>query len=230
MASRKGIIVKGHCPLCGPDRNASEEGHYRTHWEDDDAPIWGDDIYRILKCMGCDSVYFQKSSLFSEDLDHSGPNGGDAWTVTHWPAASKRKEPDWSMKLANIDLTLYSLFDNIYTALNNDLGVLAAIGARTAFDRASELLKVDASKTFEQKLQCLLDLGKIGSDEKSALAILTDAGSAAAHRGWQPNEEQLATMMDIIENFLYRTFVIDPAAQKLKLKVPVRQKAKSTKP
>jgi hypothetical protein len=86
---------------------------------------------------------------------------------------------------------LEDLLTSVYTALDNDLRVLAAIGLRTAFDRASELLSVDPEKTFADKLSQLMANGDIGSTEKESLDVLTDAGGAAAHRGWKPNPKQL---------------------------------------
>ena len=98
--------------------------------------------------------------------------------------------------------------------------VLTAIGIRTVFDRASELLGVDPNKTFADKLFELVQCGKIGCDEKETLKILTDAGSAAAHRGWKPEPEQLDTMMNIIEAFIYRAFILHAAAKRLQDNVP----------
>jgi hypothetical protein len=43
-------------------------------------------------------------------------------------------------------------FADTYVALNNDLRILAAIGIRTAFDRASQLLGIAPEKTFADKL------------------------------------------------------------------------------
>ena len=106
--------------------------------------------------------------------------------------------------------------------MNNELHVLSAIGIRTAFDRASELLGVDPAKNFLEKLTELVHLGKIGSSEKDTLDALTDAGNAAAHRGWSPSQKELDTMMNIIEGFLHRTFILAAAAKSLKQNVPAR--------
>jgi hypothetical protein len=59
----------------------------------------------------------------------------------------------------------HKLFDDVYIALNNDLGVLAAIGMRTVFDSASELLSIDPNLSLEKKLNALESQGKIGKDE-----------------------------------------------------------------
>jgi hypothetical protein len=116
------------------------------------------------------------------------------------------------------------LFGDIYGALTADLRVPAAIAARTVFDRASELLGVDPAISFSEKLDELAVRGKISIDEKEALSILTDAGSAAAHRGWRPKPHELDTMILIIESLLHRTFVIGDAAKQLKASIPVKLK------
>jgi hypothetical protein len=95
---------------------------------------------------------------------------------------------------------------------------------RTAFDRASELLGVDPAKKFAEKLTDLVSCGNIGSSEKDTLDTLTDAAGAAAHRGWKPNPKELNTMMDIIEAFLYRTFILADAAKSLQRKRRVAPK------
>jgi hypothetical protein len=106
------------------------------------------------------------------------------------------------------------------------INVLSAIGIRTVFDRASELLGVEPNKGFAQKLDDLLAQGKIGVDEKATLNVLTDAGSAAAHRGWRPTPEELGTMISIIEAFLYRTFLLGEDAKRLRDAIPSRPSKK----
>jgi hypothetical protein len=118
------------------------------------------------------------------------------------------------------DVTLGNLLSEMYTALNNDLRVLAAIGARTAFDRSSELLGVDSKLPFNQKLDQLVTMGKISKDERDTLEVLIDAGSAAAHRGWRPKPKAVNTMMDVVEAFLHRGFILGDGIQKLKAAVP----------
>jgi Domain of unknown function (DUF4145) len=113
---------------------------------------------------------------------------------------------------------------SVYTALDNDLRVLAAIGLRTAFDRASELLGIDPNKTFAGKLSQLVVDGHIGSTEKASLDVLTDAGGAAAHRGWKPNLKQLDTLSSIMEQFVHRTFVLNAKAKRVKTSIPSRKR------
>ena len=51
-----------------------------------------------------------------------------------------------------------------------------------------------------------------------------DTGSAAAHRGWRPKADELSTMVDVVESFLHRSFVLGDRIEKLKASVPVRPK------
>ena len=217
--------VKGNCKNCGEDRWATVVGHCSKVEEDDQGyGIWEKTDYRILKYPGCDEVYFQTDLIFSEDYEPS--DGSYTHTIEHWPPINnaRRERPKWLDKLVLIDKDLHSLCSDVYKGLDNEIDVLAAIGVRTVFDRASELLGVNPAKGFAEKLSDLLAAGKIGADEKAILDILTDAGSAAAHRGWRPSREQIDTMMSIIEGFLYRTFLLEKEAKKLGKKIPKRQK------
>jgi hypothetical protein len=123
-------------------------------------------------------VHFQTDYTFSEDVDYEiNPHTGEEESflphkIAYWPAPSKRKQPRWAYELSAVDSDLGSLFDDIYIALDNDLRMLSAIGVRTVFDRASELLGVDPAKTFVEKLTELAQLGKIGSSEKDTLMSL----------------------------------------------------------
>jgi Domain of unknown function (DUF4145) len=221
------LTVRGHCPACGPQRKADITGEHRHAYSIGLDDIRGSVIHRILKCRGCDGIYFQRIESNSEDYDHVQV-GPDEWEVVynenvqHWPRPSKRRRPDWFVNHLGspLDSNLNSLLLEVYTALDNDLGVLAAIGIRTVFDRASELLDIDPSEGFAKKLTALENTGKIGRAEREILDVLTNAGNAAAHRGWRPEQDALQTMMDIIEAFIYRSFVLGQKTKSLQNKVP----------
>jgi Domain of unknown function (DUF4145) len=221
--------VKGHCPACGVDRWADIEGEHRKDYQVDAIGVSGTVRHRVLKCRGCDRVYFQRYESTSEDysMEPDGLGGYDqahSPNIEHWPPPEVRRRPAWfaSPFQSAIDDELHRLLGEVYTALDNRLDVLAAIGVRTVFDRASELLGIEPSKTFSDKLADLEKSGKIGGDERKTLSVLTDAASAAAHRGWKPEATELDLMMDIIEAFIHRSFVLGGRADELKTRVPSR--------
>lgn len=214
-------IIRGHCPECGPNKNAELIAEHESKWEYEDESIWGQIDYRILKCRGCDSIYFQKAEAFSEHTDHVGDY---IISYSYWPSPLKRERPAWLSDLSSVDIPLHSILNEVYVALDNDLAVISATGMRTAFDRATELLGVDPAKTFQEKLGDLFSAGKVGEMEKTTLGVLADAGGAAAHRGWMPEPRQLATMMDIVEAFCYRNLILVSQVDKLKPHIPAKQK------
>lgn len=205
---------KGHCPNCGADKWAEIEAEFE-HTQANDVVSCAY-VHRILRCGGCDRIYFQTNSWFSEDDPQDGP------VVTHWPPPVRRKLPKWLFQLREIDNLLYLTALESNVAANQELYTLAAIGIRTIFDRSAEMLGVDPNLNFADKLSALDRMDKISGDERAALEILTDAGSAAAHRAWRPTAEQLDTMMDVIESFIHRSFFVSRAAAELASQVPAR--------
>lgn len=219
MSEQKLKPEKGHCPKCGPDRFSDVVGQHKESWVEDQYGINGTETYRILRCRGCETVYFQHVSWFCEEPEDP--------TITHWPSPSKRTQPDWIHKLQGTDADLKALTVEAYSALDNDLRVLAAIGIRTAFDKASELLGVDKNLRFADKLSELETTGRIGTNEKGVLVVLVDAGSAATHRGWKPTPDELNTMMATLESFIHRNLVLGHEVQKLKANVPPKKPSKN---
>lgn len=224
--------TKGACPTCEADRNAKVVGQHYQGWSDDESGIDGGTTYRILKCLGCDEVYFQSEVWFSENLDYrynAATNDHEPYMPTeksHWPKSHARKRPTWRLKLRSVDGQLANLLEEVYSAYDEELYVLSAIGVRTTFDRASEVLTIEPTLPFEKKLKELVSSGNIGEAERVILGALTDAGSAAAHRGWRPTKEELDVMLDALEGFLSRSFVVSGEAQKLLQSVPAKPKAK----
>ncbi len=201
---------------------------HEERWED--RYVTGLVRHTVLRCRGCETVYVQRAESCSEDDHHYQDEDGE-WQVsypetkTYWPAPSARKEPDWVHALSS-DRTIASLHKELYGALNAGLPVLAAIGIRTVFDRAAELLGIEPSQRFATKLDSLLGKGLIGTNERDTLEVLTDAGGAAAHRGWRPGPNELELLMSILETFLYRTLVLGGALEVLKAAVPPKAKSK----
>ena len=51
---------------------------------------------------------------------------------------------------------------------------------------------------------------------------MTDAGSAASHRGWRPEFDDLDTILEAAEAVLYRIDVQPAVAARLRAQVPAR--------
>jgi hypothetical protein len=115
------------------------------------------------------------------------------------------------------------LLDEIYIALHADSRRLALMGARAVLDIVL-LDKVGDVGTFAKKLEQLEEQGLVARRNREFLATAIDAGSAAAHRGFRPNEETLAHVMDIVENLLEAVYVLEKSAEALRKATPQRGK------
>lgn len=218
---------KAPCPECDKDTRVDTLFEKIDRWEIDEGLISGVFEYYVFQCRGCEAIFFAKSSGDSEDYyDYVDQFTGEHERIykdrkAYFPAVAQTPVPSWAgLNLALKDSTLHDLLHSIYTAMNHELGVLAAIGMRTAFDRVSELLGVDTNLNFDEKLEQMRKGGHISGVQKGVLEVLVDAGSAAAHRGWKPSETHLATMKEILEALVRDHFVLKPEVDKLRKSIP----------
>jgi hypothetical protein len=226
---------KAECSQCGGIRNCHIRGEHGASYKD--GQFSGNTYWYILECRGCENVFVQTVSTNSEDYDNFYEEDGSTGTTYNetlrfWPALSKRRKPEWMSEYGidaeNVD-ALDVVMIELYGALDNDLRMLSAIGIRTAYDIASELLGIDGQMTFDKKLDALVRSGRIGMADKNRLEMVVDAGSASAHRGWRPTPNDLGIMMDVLEHFVHQSFVapaqsakLDAEAAKIKKTVPLR--------
>jgi len=220
-----GTTIKANCGRCGGERNCEIKGfHAESGSEADGRFEWHTGWY-LLVCRGCEYPFAQSVSTDSESYDEYYDREGDyvresIEIVETWPPEAKRPIPDW-FKHSHVEgnlvkaVALNAALSELYRALNANLMVLSSIGIRTAFDAASETLGIEPGLSFEAKLNALVDKGKIRATEKETLNVLIDAGSAAAHRGWQPTAEQLNVQVDILEEFIFNSMVL-PTQEKTK--------------
>jgi len=178
---------------------------------EDYGPVSWEDTYEMLECCGCETVTLRHSSLFSELPDA---------TVHYYPPPASRPVPAWRNELTG---PLRSLMEEVYSALYCDNRRLALMGARAAVDVVLQD-KVGDSGTFSQRLQELEALGFVGQRSREFLAAALDAGHAAVHRGFEPETEQLAHVMDIVENVVQAVYVLEDAAAALRDATPRRRK------
>lgn len=215
------------CPNCGGERWADVAAQHKTHWDAAEGLVWGSTTHSILECRGCKTVYVEVATVFSEDDEPVWDHESESYINqprrkrTYWPAPAKRARPAWAIP-SPFSPAIDHLYDEVYAALDTDLQVLVAIGIRTLFDAAAAEVGIPSGLTFAEKLTVAAE-GRLISDAEAAnLSALTDAGSAAAHRGWIPPRSQIALMLDVVEAFLHRTIILGGAAPKIREGVPPR--------
>jgi len=183
--------------------------------------------HSLLQCKGCETVFYESSSWDSEDIDYWYDEKGETQgehprTKETYPRPDSKTKPAWLSAMARVDWQLHSILSEMYVAYDNQAYILTAVGLRTALDRGTEVLGIDPAKTFQEKLAELKGGGWIGDTERDILEVVTDAGNAAAHRGWKPNADEVVKLVYALEIFLQRAFIIGQEALNIKNNIPAK--------
>jgi hypothetical protein len=209
-------IKKVHCNEC---RRKTEHRLIKSFKGDsgseehEDYSIWWDTTYDVLQCCGCRAALLVRTFDFSEDPDLS---------VNYFPPRVSRHSPKWKI---NLPPELMLLLEEVYKALDGNNRRLPMMGARTLVDMLM-VEKVGDLGSFGAGLKELENQGFISSKNREVLEAALDAGSAAAHRGYASKTEEVNIVMDIVENMLQAVYVLQDAAQKLKISTPPRPQRK----
>jgi hypothetical protein len=220
--------VKAHCPTCDGDRSCSLHGKVYVPWEWSDNRgngMNGGTTHSLFQCLGCEAVFYEESKWDSESLDYDYDHEGNTVTTAiksknTYPKPQSKTRPKWVDDIDDRDEQLVRILNEMYVAFDNESFILASIGLRTALDRSTEVLGIDAGLPFVKKLDALQHGGWIGDTEREILGVVTDAGSAAAHRGWSPDRAELAPLISALELFLQKAFIAGKRALHLKAKIP----------
>ena len=95
------------------------------------------------------------------------------------------------------------------------------MGARAVLDRVISDTIGDVG-SFEQKLEKLEAGRHISAKGREILDAALDAGNAAAHRGYAPTVERVHSIMDIVENLVHSTYVLEKIAKEIQKDTPPR--------
>lgn len=224
-------VFRAHCPRCDGVRKCIIHGEFDQPWVHDDGRnhMEGQVDHKLVECAGCEMVFYYKSSWDDQDWDGDyHPVTGKTIisyprTIETYPAPEKESQkPDWIWDIAKSDPLLHSILYEVYQAYEAGSFILASVGLRTAFDRTTEILKIDPNLSFEDKVIELTKEGYIGETEANTLAVVTNAGNAAAHRGWAPDPKAFKVLIATLEQYIYRVVVTGKAALDLNVEIPVR--------
>lgn len=114
------------------------------------------------------------------------------------PKKQIHKVPDYLFSLPQQYIEIYN---EIISAVNSNLMMLACTGIRTIIDTIiSE--KVGNKGTFKDKLDKMKNEHYFSSTQYEIFSILINAGNASAHRGYSPNEKDMLILIESLDGFL----------------------------
>jgi len=175
--------------------------------------------YVLYECNGCHNIVMKKQ-LKSNTIEFEAysEESFKKHFVSWYPALSSRKIPDWHK---NLSKTERELFIEIYRAYHSDSKMLSIMGLRTVLDMFI-VRKIGDKGNFKEKLTGLEKQGYLSADQIIVLRPVIDAGSAAAHRAYQPTSEDLTLALDIVEILLQQD-IIAKAIPKFEERIPKRK-------
>lgn len=199
-----------------------------VHEVDPQFYISWENTYQVLECQECDNVTLRVRHW--NDEAQWSQNKKD-YQDSYYPPIVSRPKPIWFDKLES---KFQDVLEEVYVALDANTRFLAAFGARTALDMLI-VDKIGDVGSFKDKLNKLESEGYIDTTEKELLDAVTEAGNAAAHRGYAPDEKLLNSVIDILESLFDRIYFkpnrdkeLLNKARELKKKIPKRN-SKSNK-
>ena len=203
--------TKAFCNRChGETTHRHARIHARTYTEGHGAhqrPL--QESWDLLVCLGCESVRIRRTISCPE---YARPD------VTEFPPRQGRRTPPWQNDLPD---SIRDMHREVYDTLQVGAPCCATMGARTLIDMVLTEVVGDQGN-FRAKLDAAVQAGHLATEHRRTLEAAIDAGSAAAHRGFTPNEELIEDVLDIVEHLLQGRYILGPASDRLRNQVPPR--------
>jgi hypothetical protein len=212
-------ITQAHCNKCGHSTNHDIIGAEKQEdSEDEESGINWCDLYEMLKCRGCDSVTMRHTF------------GYEHTDVVYYPPAIPRRAPEWTNDILSrlfaanrsIPASVGALMREIYTAVQNDSRRLAAMGIRAALEQVM-VDKVGNQGSFKANVDALQRAGYLSIRQAFDLNSILDAGHATIHRGWEPTNDDITTLLDITESIIESVYLHENRVRALDKNVPKRR-------
>lgn len=152
----------------------------------------------LYECCGCENIVLRRR-FWHTDMERGESHEEDVYN-TWYPPLIGRQIPIWHQKL---DETEQRLISEIYAALHAKAFSLTLMGLRSLLD-VYMVKKVGDSGPFKSKLEKLVKMGFLSAAQLEQVEPAIEAGSAAAHRGYNPSSETVTFVLDLVEVLLHQ--------------------------
>jgi len=146
---------------------------------------------------------------------------GEKSSSAFFPTDNQSAIPDWYEGLDNVKKALIQEID---MSIANKLTALPTMGLRTLIESIM-MDFVGDSRGFAGKLKRFEVEGFITGKHAAMIDKVLDAGNAAAHRAYFPNEEDLLTCVNVVRHLMEGLYILHPKLKKVAENTPPRPKA-----
>ncbi len=214
-------LVNSHCNGCLGNRQHDSLYQCSCNWtetDDEDNPIYEEQyVFDLLQCRGCKTISLRRT------YTHSGMPEAE---VDHFPPSISRHRPSWFQNLGFLAFKgpkheIRCLLEEIYSATFSGSRRLALMGVRAVLDVALTD-KLGDIGGFDQKLNAAVEKRWITPKHHEVLKATIDAGSAAAHRSYNPDKEHLDLVLDVVEHVIQLLYILEQHAEDIAKQTPKR--------
>lgn len=178
--------------------------------------------HMIVECFGCGNIHFLLVKMSAENLaftigyDHpyNAPFVQEVYPI----AFQLRRPPEWLYKL---DDPMKGMLRETYIALNIRLNRMAAMGSRATLEAVINATVGDQG-SFQSGVSKLIADGFLAENSKSVVLDTLDVGSAVTHRGFDPDQDTILRVVEIIENVIHAIIVSPQIGEAIKSITPQR--------
>lgn len=217
-----------HCNNCGG--LTWHDVLHRAPFKHYDAPFAVSETHRptpqyiMVECKGCNHCSFIiRFWDCPDDMKECNPKPYFPDDF-QYPRVQNRAAPKW---FSDVEPELSRILAECYRALDSKCFTLAAGGARIILD-ALMTAAIGGHGTFEQKVDRFIADGYLAARSKQIILDTLDAGSAALHRGYRPNQPTLEQIFDIVEHTVAAVDIL-PSRTSVAHSTPPRPKPPSRK-
>lgn len=167
---------------------------------------------QILKCGGCETLFFRVIKANSEDVDYHHDYGGDLVLTYNedeklYPEASIERDSIADFHL--LPEQIRAIYLEAAKALYSNQPVLAGIGIRAILETICKDKGAPGENLF-QKIDGLRTQGFLSPNGALILHKLRVLGNKSAHEVMPQNSEQLSLAFDVLDNLLVNVYVLEP--------------------
>jgi transcription elongation factor Elf1 len=203
------------CPTCGKEGQSIEIlSSIKKEGQEDcgngNFVDWGE-RYQVVKCNGCETVFFRRTQWNSEDVDYYyGANGETVMTYnvteTLFPEAKVERRLIRDFYL--LPERLQNIYNETALAINSNQPIHTGVGIRAILETICKDKQAEGNN-LDSKINSLLEMGVLSKNGAGLLHKLRILGNASAHEVKPHSNLQLELALEVLDNLLLNVYILE---------------------
>lgn len=197
--------IKCFCNRCNRRTNHNVIGIDKNVYHDEEDGVWLEEIFRLVKCCGCDNVSFIKETTGSEYIRYGEYNEEEFYSdFDSYPIKEGTIKP---LETWHIPAIIGRVYRESITAFNEGCYILATTGLRTTVEAICKDKGIDGN--LKNMIEGLRTQGIITAADEKRLHQMRFSGNESVHEMQPLEKHELLLLIDIINNVLNNLYILD---------------------